>query len=103
MSISQYFRKKITSSFNIFGNFNIKVILRHNRFIKDVSLEKAEDELLLREVDEMTDIKYEKESSFLEGMDAKAREMAKKLKNKGVDVNIIAESSGLSRADVMTL
>lgn len=34
------------------------------KFIKDVSLEKIEDELLLREVDEMTDIKYEKESSF---------------------------------------
>ena len=73
------------------------------KFIKDVSLDKIEDELLLREVDEMTDIKYEKESSFLDGMDAKAREMAKKLKNKGVDVNIIADSSGLSRADVLAL
>lgn len=56
MSISQYFRKKITSSFNIYGNFNIKVILRHDRFIKDVSLEKTEDELLLREVDEIETI-----------------------------------------------
>lgn len=73
------------------------------KFIKDVSLEKIEDELLLREVDEMTDIKYEKESSFLDGMDAKAREMAKAMLAEGDSVEKVARISQLSEAEVAAL
>ena len=72
-------------------------------FIKDVSLEKIEDELLLRVVDEMTDIKYEKESSFLDGMDAKAREMAKAMLAEGDSVEKVARISQLSEAEVVAL
>ena len=71
------------------------------KFIKDVSLEKIEDELLLREVDEMTDIKYEKESSFLDGMDAKAREMARKMLVKDKPVEEIVEFTGLSESEIL--
>ncbi len=71
------------------------------KFIKDVSLEKIEDELLLREVDEMTDIKYEKESSFLDGMDAKAREMARKMLVKNKPVEEIVEFTGLSESEIL--
>ena len=73
------------------------------KFIKDVSLEKIEDELLLREVDEMTDIKYEKESSFLDGMDAKACEMAKAMLAEGDSVEKVARISQLSEAEVAAL
>ncbi|WP_405339679.1 hypothetical protein [Fibrobacter sp.] len=71
------------------------------KFIKDVSLEKIEDELLLRVVDEMTDIKYEKESSFLDGMDAKAREMARKMLVKNKPVEEIVEFTGLSESEIL--
>ena len=73
------------------------------KFRKDVSLEKIEDELLLREVDKMTDIKYEKESSFLDGMDAKAREMAKAMLAEGDSVKKVARISQLSEAEVAAL
>jgi hypothetical protein len=70
------------------------------KFVKDVSLEKIEDELLLREVDDMTDIKYEKESSYLDGIrDAAKRMIADgKLSNEE-----IASYSGLSIEDVVVL
>jgi hypothetical protein len=73
------------------------------KFIKDVSLEKIEDELLLREVDEMTDIKYEKESSFLDGMDAKAREMARKMLVKNKPIEEIVEFTGLSESEILEI
>ena len=68
--------------------------------VKDVSLEKIEDELLLREVDDMTDIKYEKESSYLDGV----RDTAKRLIANGkLSDEEIAECSGLSIEDVVVL
>ena len=70
------------------------------KFVKDVSLEKIEDELLLREVDDMTDIKYEKESSYLDGV----RDTAKRLIANGkLSDEEIAECSGLSIEDVVVL
>ena len=70
------------------------------KFVKDVSLEKIEDELLLREVDDMTDIKYEKESSYLDGIRDTAKRMIAdgKLSNEE-----IASYSGLSIEDVVVL
>ena len=70
------------------------------KFVKDVSLEKIEDELLLREVDDMTDIKYEKESSYLDGIRDTAKRMIAdgKLSNEE-----IAAYSGLSIEDVVVL
>lgn len=53
------------------------------------------DEILLNEVDGMTNILYEKQSSFLEGQDAKALEVAHNLYNKGVANDIIAETTGV--------
>ena len=70
------------------------------KFVKDVSLEKIEDELLLREVGDMTDIKYEKESSYLDGV----RDTAKRLIANGkLSDEEIAECSGLSIEDVVVL
>ena len=70
------------------------------KFVKDVSLEKIEDELLLREVGDMTDIKYEKESSYLDGIRDTAKRMIAdgKLSNEE-----IASYSGLSIEDVVVL
>ena len=51
----------------------------------------------------MTDIKYEKESSFLDGMDAKAREMAKAMLAEGDSVEKVARISQLSEAEVTAL
>ena len=64
-------------------------------FAKDVSLVGYTDEILLNEVDGMTNILYEKQSSFLEGQDAKALEVAHNLYNKGVANDIIAETTGV--------
>ena len=72
--------------------------------VKDVSLEKIEDELLLREVDDMTDIKYEKESSYLDGIRDTQRENAKRMIANGkLSDEDIAECSGLSVEDVIVL
>ena len=74
------------------------------KFLKDVSLEKIEDELLLREVDDMTDIKYEKESSYLDGIRDTQRENAKRMIANGKLTNEeIASYSGLSIEDVVVL
>lgn len=73
------------------------------KFQKDVSLERIEDELLLREIDDMTDIKYEKESSFLDGMDAKARETARKMLAKNKPVEEIVEFTGLSESEILEI
>ena len=74
------------------------------KFVKDVSLEKIEDELLLREVDDMTDIKYEKESSYLDGIRDSQRENAKRMIANGkLSDEDIAECSGLSIEDVVVL
>ncbi|MBO7412156.1 MAG: hypothetical protein J6U20_00625 [Fibrobacter sp.] len=55
----------------------------------------------------MMDLEYEKESSFLDGELSgalkKTREMAKKLRDSGVAIDVIAESSGLSQAEVLEL
>lgn len=52
-------------------------------FAKDVSLVGYTDEILLNEVNGMTDILYEKQGSFLDGQDAKALEVAHNLFNQG--------------------
>ena len=67
-----------------------------SEFAKDVSLIGYTDEILLNEVDGMTNILYEKQSSFLEGLDAKALEVAHNLYNLSkLTPNEIAEVSGL--------
>ena len=64
-------------------------------FAKDVSMVGYTDEILLNEVDGMTDILYEKQGSFLDGQDAKALEVAHNLYNKGIANDIIAETTGV--------
>ena len=59
------------------------------------------DEILLNEVDCMTNILYEKQCSFLEGQDAKALEVAHNLYNLGVlTPNEIAEVSGVPARNI---
>ncbi len=84
-------------------------------FAKDVSLKGYSDELLLNEVDEMTNIAYEKESSYLEGKDdgikqgieqgieQNKREMAKSLKEQGFPISAIEKASGLSEEEIRSL
>ncbi len=83
--------------------------------MKDVSLKGYSDELLLNEVDEMTNIAYEKESSYLEGKDdgikqgieqgieQNKREMAKSLKEQGFPISAIEKASGLSEEEIRSL
>jgi predicted transposase/invertase (TIGR01784 family) len=79
--------------------------------VKDVSLKGYSDELLLNEVDEMTNIAYEKESSYLEGKDdgikqgieQNKREMAKSLKEQGFPISAIEKASGLSEEEIRSL
>jgi len=88
-------------------------------FVKDVSLKRFSDEILLNEVDEMTNIAYEKESSYLEGKDDgikqgieqgikqgvsnTKREMAKSLKEQGFPISAIEKASGLSEEEIKSL
>lgn len=80
-------------------------------FVKDVSLKGYSDELLLNEVDEMTNIAYEKESSYLEGKDdgikqgieQNKREMAKAMLLKGLPLIDIVSISGLSEKEIRSL
>ena len=65
-------------------------------FAKDVSMVGYTDEILLNEVDGMTDILYEKQGSFLDGQDAKALEVAHNLYNLGkLTPDEISEVSGV--------
>ena len=73
------------------------------KFVKDVSLEKFEDELLLREVDNMIDLEYAKASSYLDGQEAKAREMAKAMLADELPIEKISAYSGLSKETVLAL
>lgn len=57
--------------------------LLDKEFAKDVSLKGYTDETLLNEVDGMTDMLYEKQGSYLQGGEDKAREIANVLVNAG--------------------
>ncbi len=80
-------------------------------FVKDVDFRGYTDELLLLEVDNMTDMLYEKQGSYLQGK-AEGREeglaegfkkMAKSLRDGGVPLDVIAKSSGLSKEEILAL
>ncbi|WP_234979930.1 hypothetical protein [Fibrobacter sp. UWEL] len=76
-------------------------------FAKDVSFMGYTDELLLLEVDNMTDMLYEKQGSYLQGkadgeLSAK-KKMAKSLKENGVAISAIAISSGLTEEQIKAL
>ena len=87
--------------------------------MKDVSLKGYSDELLLNEVDEMTNIAYEKESSYLEGKDDgikqgieqgieqgvsnTKREMAKAMLADNLPIERIVSYSGLSEEEIRSL
>lgn len=80
-------------------------------FAKDVSFMGYTDELLLLEVDNMTDMLYEKQGSYLQGKaDGKAegelsamKKMAKSLKENGVAISTISKSSGLTEEQINAL
>lgn len=85
--------------------------LLDKEFMKDVSLGAYTDELLLHEVDGMTDMLYEKQGSYLqgkaegreEGADAKNRELAKNFRDDGVSLEIISRRTGLTPEEIKAL
>lgn len=76
-------------------------------FAKDVSFVGYTDELLLLEVDNMTDMLYEKQGSYLqgkeEGADAKNKELAKAFRDDGVPLEIISKRTGLTLEEIQAL
>ena len=53
-------------------------------FAKDVSLKGFTDETLLNEVDGMTDLLYEKQGSYQQGLDDRGRQDAQLMVDKGI-------------------
>lgn len=76
-------------------------------FAKDVSFVGYTDELLLLEVDNMTDMLYEKQGSYLqgkeEGADAKNKELAKGFRDDGFPLEAIAKRTGLTPEEIKAL
>ena len=76
-------------------------------FAKDVSFVGYTDELLLLEVDNMTDMLYEKQGSYLqgkeEGADAKNKELAKGFRDDGIPLEIISKRTGLTPEEIKAL
>ncbi|WP_407440894.1 PD-(D/E)XK nuclease family transposase [Fibrobacter sp.] len=84
-------------------------------FVKDVDFKGYTDELLLLEVDNMTDMLYEKQGSYLqgkaegreeghaEGADAKNKELAKGFRDDGFPLEAIAKRTGLSPEEIQAL
>lgn len=67
--------------------------LLDKEFAEDVSLKGYTDETLLNEVDGMTDMLYEKQGSYLQGGEDKAREIA----------NILVNAGKLTREEAVSL
>ncbi|MBO7131286.1 MAG: hypothetical protein J6V65_03985, partial [Fibrobacterales bacterium] len=83
----------------------------YGKLLEDLSLKKYEDKVLMKEVGAMTDLLYVKQVVYDKGIrrgerhgafKAK-REMAKALKANGVDIGVIANSSGLSEDEIKAL
>ncbi len=80
-------------------------------FAKDVSFVGYTDELLLLEVDNMTDMLYEKQGSYLQGKEEglsqgrneEKRELAKAFRDAGVSVEIISEKTNLTPEEIKAL
>lgn len=84
-------------------------------FAKDVSFVGYTDELLLLEVDNMTDMLYEKQGSYLQGKaegkeeglfqgaDAKNKELAKGFRDDGIPLEIISKRTGLTPEEIKAL
>ena len=76
-------------------------------FAKDVSFVGYTDELLLLEVDNMTDMLYEKQGSYLqgkeEGRNEEKRELAKAFRDAGVSIEVISEKTGLTPEEIKAL
>ena len=84
-------------------------------FAKDVSFVGYTDELLLLEVDNMTDMLYEKQGSYLQGKaegkeeglsqgaDAKNKELAKGFRDDGFPLEAIAKRTGLTPEEIKAL
>ena len=84
-------------------------------FAKDVSFVGYTDELLLLEVDNMTDMLYEKQGSYLQGKeegrneglslgrDEEKRELAKGFRDDGVPLEIISKRTGLTPEEIKAL
>ena len=53
-------------------------------FAKDVSMQGYTDETLLNEVDGMTDLLYEKQGSYQQGLDDRGRQDAQLMVDKGI-------------------
>ena len=78
---------------------------------QDLSLEKYEDELFLKEMDGMIDMVYERQTAFLNGEREGAakgaaearRKMAKGLLEDGVPMEIIVRRSGLTEEEIRSL
>lgn len=76
-------------------------------FMKDVSFLSYSDELLLHEVDGMTDMLYEKQGSYLQGKaEGRAeanKELAKAYRDEGIPIEVISRQSGLSFEEIKAL
>ncbi|MCL4101712.1 Rpn family recombination-promoting nuclease/putative transposase [Fibrobacter sp. HC4] len=80
-------------------------------FAKDVSFVGYTDELLLLEVDNMTDMLYEKQGSYLQGKaegkeEGRAeanKELAKAFRDAGVSVEVISKQTGLTPEEIQAL
>ena len=72
-------------------------------FMKDVSLVGYTDEILLNEVDGMTNIIYEKQGSYLQGGKDKANEIALAMLAEGDSVDKIVRVTKLPKQEVVKL
>ncbi len=72
-------------------------------FMKDASLVGYTDEILLNEVDGMTNIIYEKQGSYLQGGEDKANEIALAMLAEGDSVDKIVRVTKLPKQEVVKL
>ncbi len=72
-------------------------------FMKDVSLVGYTDEILLNEVDGMTNIIYEKQGSYLQGGEDKANEIALAMLARNYSVDDIVAITKLPKQEVVKL
>ncbi len=73
-------------------------------FAKDVNFRRYTDELLLLEVDNMTDMLYEKQGSYLQGVKETKESIAKAMLALGkLTISEIAQASKLTESEVLAL
>ena len=77
--------------------------LLDKEFAKDVSLKGYTDEILLNEVDGMTDMLYEKQGSYLQGKDDERKELAKIMLTENEPMEKIMKYSQLTEKRILEI